>query len=160
MGPEAAMGQHAMEADSQAEGIEGVHRYQQCQVRPLDGLLPKQRDCQNSSEERNGHNYKNKRFCVAQRFHKISADVVTNSRTRTRIKKSNSFGLVRVSPVLTLQETGLRNFSNQGFPCSYNTRRISVTFPKGRYPPKFLVYEFSPVHLSQCEYTNKTSYDT
>src|SRR5438552_14092760 len=118
MGPEAAMSQHAMVADGQAEGIERVHRYQQCQIGPLDGPLPKQRDCQNSSEERNGHNYKNKRFCVAQRFHEISTGVVANSTTRTRIKESNSSGLVHVSHVLTLQEAALRNFSNQGFPCS------------------------------------------
>src|SRR5437763_1681845 len=160
MGPEAAMGQHAMVADGQAESIECVQSYHECQVGPLDGPLPKQRDCQNSSEERNGHNYKNKRFCVAHRFHEISTGVVANSTTRTRIKESNSSGLVHVSPVLTLQEAALRNFSNQGFPCSYNTRRISVTFPKGRYPPKFLVYEFSQVQLSQCEYANKTSYET
>src|SRR2546421_3827685 len=102
MGPEAAMGQHAMVADGQAESIERVHRYQQCQVGPLDGLLPKQRDCQNCSEERNDHNYKNKRFCVAHRFHEISTSVVVNSTTRTMIKESNSSGLVRVSPVPTL----------------------------------------------------------
>src|SRR5712691_206723 len=102
MGPEAAMGQHAMVADGQAEGIERIHCYQQCQVGPVDGLLPQQRDCQNSSEERNGHNYKNKRFGVAHRFHKTSTSVVASSRTRTRIKESNSFGLVPVSPVPTL----------------------------------------------------------
>src|SRR6266699_1332646 len=159
MGPEAAMGQHAMVADGQAEGIERVHRYQQYQVGPSDGLLPKQPDCQNSSEERNDHNYKNKRFGVAHRFHKTSTSVVASSTTRTRIKESNGSGLVRVSPILTLQETALRNFSKQEYPCSYNTRRISVTFPKGRYSPKFLVYEFSQVQLSQYEYTNKTYYD-
>src|SRR6266480_5162741 len=102
MGPEAAMGQHAMEADSQAEGIEGVHRYQQCQVGPLDGLLPKQRDCQNSSEERNGHNYKNKRFCVAQRFHEISTSVVASAKSRDMLGKggreSSPAGIQGVSP--------------------------------------------------------------
>src|SRR5436305_4737436 len=118
MGPEAAMGQHAMVADGQAESIERVHRYQQCQVRPLDGLLPKQPDCQNSSEERNDHNYKNKRFGVAHRFHKISTNVVASSTTRTKINESNCSGLVRVSPVPTLQETALRNFSKQEFPWS------------------------------------------
>src|SRR6266566_9249478 len=101
MGPEAAMGQHAMVADGQAEGIERVHCYQQCQIGPLDGLLPKQRDCQNSSEERNDHNYKNKGFGVAHRFHKTSISVVASSTTRRRIKKSKNSGLVRASPVPT-----------------------------------------------------------
>src|SRR6266568_204619 len=90
MGPEAAMGQHAMVADGQAEGIERVHRYQQCQVGPSDGLLPKQRDCQNSSEERNGHNYKNKRFGVAQRFHKISTGVVASAKSRDMLGKGGA----------------------------------------------------------------------
>src|SRR5436190_23317407 len=90
MGAEAAMGQHAMVADGQAEGIERVHRYQQCQVGPLDGLLPKQCDCQNSSEERNGHNYKNKRFCVAQRFHEISTGVVASAKSRDMLGKGGA----------------------------------------------------------------------
>src|ERR1051326_5942 len=160
MRPEAAMGQHAMVANGQAEGSERVHRCQKCQVGPVNDLLPKQRDCQNSSEERNDHNYKNKRFCVAQRFHKISSSVVVTSTTRTRINESNCSGLVRVSPVPTLQETALRNFSKQEFPWSYNTRRGSVSLLTGRYLPKFLVYEFSQVQLWQCEYTSKTFYDT
>src|SRR5438270_10110758 len=101
MGPEAAMGQHAMVADSQAEGINRVQNYQECQVGPLDGPLPKQPNCQNGSEERNGHNYKNKRFGGAYRFHKISTNVVASSTTRTRIKECNCSGLIRVSPVPT-----------------------------------------------------------
>src|SRR5438105_9045232 len=113
MGPEAAMGQHAMVANGQAEGIERIHRCQECQVGPVDGLLPKQPNCQDSPEEGNDHNYKNKRFGVTHRFHKISINVVARSTTRTKIRESNCSGLAGASPEPTLQETALQEESGR-----------------------------------------------
>src|SRR6266702_3106632 len=78
VGPEAAMGQHAMVANRHAECGERVHRGQECQIGPVDGPLPKQSYCQNSSEEGNDHNHEGKRFGIRHRSHKTSANLVAS----------------------------------------------------------------------------------
>src|SRR6266571_5390649 len=108
MGPEAAMGQHAMVTNGQAEGSERVHRCQKCQIGPLNGALPKRSNCQNSSEEGNYHNHKNKRFGVTHRFHKTSNDRVARSTKRTRNQETTCSGFAKASPVSTLQEGALQ----------------------------------------------------
>src|SRR6266700_2025638 len=57
MGPEAAMGQHAMVTNGQAEGSERVHRCQKCQIGPLNGALPKRSSCQEHEAYEEPGNY-------------------------------------------------------------------------------------------------------
>src|SRR5438132_7606103 len=75
MSPEAAMSQHAMEASSQAERGESVHRYQEYQVGQANCPLPKRAYCQDSAEEGNDHNHKDKRFGIRRRSHTTSIKV-------------------------------------------------------------------------------------
>src|SRR5439155_8253291 len=84
MGAEAAMGQHAMVANRQAESSEHVHCCQQCQVGPVNSPLPKHSYRQNSTEEGNDHHCKDIRFGVRHRFHKTSINVVARNTMRTR----------------------------------------------------------------------------
>src|SRR5438270_5480828 len=53
MGPETAVGQHAMNANLFTKLSEGVHHCQQCQVGPGDGPFPEQVHSENRCQERN-----------------------------------------------------------------------------------------------------------
>src|SRR5450759_581864 len=56
MGPETAMGQHAMVANSHARHGDGIHCHQERQIGPMHGLLPEQAYCQKSTKQRQSYN--------------------------------------------------------------------------------------------------------
>src|SRR5260370_10856458 len=87
MRPEAAMRQHAMEANAYTQDGEGVHGCKQYQVEPVHSTFPEQGDGQHGRQKRDENNTQDENLIHSDRFHRASARGLEGGRTVLYVNK-------------------------------------------------------------------------